>query len=359
MKRRSLKDLRGQLQKKDREIVKLLNERTKLSLEVGKEKNAQGKEIYDPSQEHKVYDYLATINSGPLPARALNDIFREIISASRSLQEPTTVTYVGPEASFCYQAAQAHFGQSADYYAQKRVTGVFDDVEKGQFSLGVVPVENSLEGSVKTTLERLITTNLHIRAEIFLRTSHCLISSCTTMAEIKRIYFHPQALAQCQVWLKDHLPHIPLIEVESAVTAVERIIEDREGAAIGSPLAANTYGLTVIAEGIGDSPTNVTRFFVIGTGQSSATGDDKTSILFSTAHVPGALHRMFAPFAREHINLTRIESYPLRDRIGEYLFLVDIVGHRDDKKTKKCLMAVERMATRFKILGSYPRGEVR
>jgi chorismate mutase/prephenate dehydratase len=357
MKKQSLKYIREKLRKKDREIVKLLNERTELSIEVGKAKNSQGREAYDPSQEGKVHDYIREINEGPLPEDALKNIFREIISSSRALQEPTIVAYLGPEASFCYQAAQSHFGTSALYYAQKRISEVFDEVEKGRIAWGVVPVENSLEGPVKTTLDKLISTPLNIRAEIFLKVSHCLISPGTKMEEIKRVFSHPQALAQCQDWLRRNLPNAPLIEVDSTVAAAERVLDDQEGAAIGSSLAATSYGLTIIAEGIEDSPSNTTRFFVIGRGQSTVTGNDKTSILFATPHVPGALYQVIRSFAREGVNLTRIESYPMRDRIGNYLFFVDFAGHRDEKKIKKCLADVEEGTTLFKILGSYPQGE--
>jgi chorismate mutase/prephenate dehydratase len=357
MKRESLKGLRERLRKKDREIVKLLSERTQLSIEVGKTKNSQGREVYDPSQEGKVYDYLREMNTGPLPDKALKDIFREIISSSRTLQEPTMVAYLGPEASFCYLAAQSHFGKSARYFSQTKVSEVFDEVERGRIAWGVAPAENSLEGSVKTTLDRLISTPLNIRAEIFLRISHCLISPGTEMEGIKRIYSHPQALAQCQGWLKKNLPHGQLIEVDSTVAAAERVIKDREGAAIGSCLAAATYGLKIIAEGIEDSPLNTTRFFVIGRGQSTATGNDKTSVLFATPHVPGALYQALGPFAKERINLTRIESYPMRDRMWKYLFFVDCAGHREEKKIKRCLAEAQGAATLFKILGSYPRGE--
>ena len=328
-----------------------------MSIEVGKAKNSQGQEIYDPSQEGKVYDHIREINEGPLPEKALKDIFREIISSSRALQEPTTVAYLGTGGIILLSGRPITFRQERLYYAQTQVSEVFDEVERGRIAWGVVPAENSLEGSVKTTLDRLISTPLHIRAEIFLRISHCLISPCTKAEEIKRIYSHPQALAQCQGWLKRTLPHSPLIEADSTVAAVERVLQDREGAAIGSHPAATTYGLQIIAEGIEDSPSNTTRFLVIGRGQSAATGNDKTSILFATPHAPGALYQALEPFAREQINLTRIESYPMRDRIGKYLFFVDFAGHRDDDKTKKCLAAVERATNLFKVLGSYPRGE--
>lgn len=357
MKKQPLKEIREKLRKKDREIVKLLNERTKLSIEVGKAKNSQGREAYDPSQEGKVYDYAREINEGPLPNDALKNIFREIISSSRAFQEPTNVAYLGPEASFCYLAAQSHFGTSAHYYSQTKVSEVFDEVEKGRIAWGVVPVENSLEGPVKTTLDKLLLTPLNIRAEIFLRVSHCLISSSKKMEEIKRVYSHPQALAQCQNWLRKNLPHAPLIEVDSTVAAAQQLLEDQEGAAIGSALAAATYGLTIITEGIEDNPSNTTRFFVIGRGYSTATGNDKTSILFATSHVPGALYQILEPFAREGVNLTRIESYPMKDKIGKYLFFVDFDGHSNESKIKKCLTNLEESTTLFKILGSYPKGE--
>ena len=357
MKKTSLKDLRERLQKKDREIVKLLNERTQLSIEVGKVKNSQNSEIYDPSQENKVYDYIREINEGPLPEKALKDIFREIISSSRALQEPTTVACLGPEASFCYVVAQSHFGKGALYYSQTQISDVFDEVEKGRISWGVVPVENSLEGSVKATLGRLIATPLNIRAEIFLRISYCLISSCTKPEEIKRVYLHPQALVQCQGWLKKNLPHAPLIEIEDTVAAIERILKDREGAAIGSHMAAAAYGLKIVAEGIEDHPSSTTRFLVIGRGASAATGKDKTSILFTIPHESCAPHQALEPFTREQLKLARIESHSLKDWTGEKLFFIDFFGHRDDDKTKKCLADVEGATNRLKVLGSYPAGE--
>jgi chorismate mutase/prephenate dehydratase len=357
MKKQPLKEIREKLRKKDREIIKLLNERTELSIEVGKAKNSQGREAYDPSQEGKVYDFIREINKGPLPTKALKNIFREIISSSRTLQEPTLIAYLGPEASFCYLAAQSHFGTSAQYYSQTTVSDVFYEVEKGRIAWGVVPVENSLEGPVKSTLDKLITTPLNIRAEIFLRVSHCLISSSKKMEGIKRVYSSPQARAQCQDWLRNNLPQAPLIEVDSTVAAAERAREDQEGAAIASSLDATTYGLIIIAEGIEDSPSDTTRFFVIGRGYSTATGNDKTSVLFTTPHAPGALYQVLGSFASEGVNLTWIESYPMRDKIGNYLFFVDFDGHRDEQTIKKCLADLEGSTTLFKLLGSYPTGE--
>jgi chorismate mutase/prephenate dehydratase len=357
MKRASLQTLREKLREKDRQIVKLLNQRAELSIEVGKVKELEGKETYDPTQESKVYDHLREINEGPLSNSALKNIFGEIISSSRALQAPTTVAYLGPEVSFTYLAAQSHFGKSAQYSPQTKISEVFDEVERERVSWGVVPGENSVEGFVKETLDRLISTPLTIRAEIFFRISHCLISTRERMEEIKRVYSHPQALAQCQGWLGKNLPHCPVFGLDSTAVAARRVLEDREGAAIGSHLAAAKYGLKVLAEGIEDNPSNTTRFFVIGKGKSRATGRDKTSMLFGTHHVPGALYHALEPFAREHRNLMRIESYPMKHRMWEYLFFIDFAGHAEEEKTKKCLSDMGRVTTFIKVLGSYPRGD--
>jgi chorismate mutase/prephenate dehydratase len=357
MKRGSLKKLREKLMEKDRQIVKLLNQRAQVSIEIGKVKESEEREIYDPAQESRVYDHLREVNEGPLSNSAFKNIFGEIISSSRALQAPTTVAYLGPEASFSYLASQSHFGKSAHYFPQTKISGVFDEVERGGASWGVVPGENSGEGFVKATLDRLISTPLTIRAEVFLRISHCLISTRERMEEIRRVYSHPQALTQCQGWLGKHLPHCSVFGADSTAAATSRILEDREGAAIGSHLAAAMSGLKVLAEGIEDNPANTTRFFVMGKGNSKATGRDKTSMLFGTHHVPGALHHALEPFAREHLNLMRIESYPMKDRMWEYLFFIDFAGHTGEEKTKNCLSDMGRVTTFIKVLGSYPRGD--
>jgi chorismate mutase/prephenate dehydratase len=357
MKKASLQTLRIELGRKDREIVKLLNERAELSIEIGKLKELEGREAYDPPQESRVYDRLGKTNEGPLSNTALKNIFGEIISSSRDLQAPTSIAYLGPEASFSYLAAQSHFGKSAQYSPQSTISEVFDEVERGKVSVGVVPGENSTEGFVKATLDRLITSPLNIRAEIFLRISHCLISACEGTDKIKRVYSHPQALAQCQGWLWKNLPHCPVVGLDSTAGAAKRVLEDREGAAIGSRLAAAAHGLEILAEGIEDNTSNTTRFFVIGKGKSMPTGRDKTSMLFGTPHVPGALYHALEPFTREHINLTRIESYPMKDRIWEYLFFIDFAGHMEEEKARKCLEDMERVTTFIKVLGSYARGD--
>lgn len=353
-----LQVLREKIDQIDDGIVRLLNERAAASVEIGRIKREAGWEICDPSREERIYRKLSKDNGGILPGSALKEIFREIISASRALQAPLSVSFLGPEASFSHQAALSSFGREIRVIPQATIRDVFTSTEKGDSMLGVVPVENSAEGSVKATMDGLIATPLSIRREIFLRIRHSLLAACSDLTAIRKVYSHPQALAQCSEWLRIHLPGIPLVEVESTAGAARRVRDEAAGAAIGSGFAAETYGLNILVEGIEDNPSNTTRFLVIGSKPEpgSMTGQDKTSILFGTAHAPGALQQALAPFASAAINLTRIESFPLRDRMWEYLFFVDFVGHTGDPKIRECLQELEKSTVTLKVLGSYPRG---
>ena len=357
MMKAQLEKLRKTMKEKDREIIRLLNERSRISLRIGGVKGEEGLDVYDPAQEAKVYGYLRELNCGPLPPVAIDTIFREVISASRDLQKPTTVAFLGPEASFSHLAARRHFGESGSLFPQPGIARVFDEIERGSADWGVVPVENSQEGSVNVTLDRLVLTPLKIRAEIFLRISQCLISSANDLQSIRRIYSHPQALAQCRTWLAANLPRCVLQERESTAAAAQMVKGKKTEAAIGSSLAALENGLQILAEGIEDNSSNTTRFLVIGKGETAATGKDKTSLVFTTPHSPGSLYRALAPFARRRINLIKIESHPVKERLWEYLFFVDIVGHIADEEVIHCLQELKKKTTLLKILGSYPRAE--
>ncbi|MGA3208925.1 MAG: prephenate dehydratase [Syntrophales bacterium] len=353
----SLDCLRRDLKETDGKIVKLLNERALLSAKIGRAKAEKGLDVFDASQESKLFEYLAKVNEGALPEKYLKAIFREIISASRALQKPVTVAFLGPHATFSHLAAQSYFGTSTGFIPQASIFNVFDEIEKGKVQWGVVPVDNSLEGSVNLTLDRLILTPLKIQGEVFLRISHCLLAPGRRMDRIKRVYSVPQVLAQCQGWLRTNLPRCALAETESTAAAARIVREDKDGAAIGSYLAAATYGLNILSERIEDNPSNTTRFLVIGEGENKMTGTDKTSIIFGARHVPGALYHALEPFVLRRINLMKIESYPVKERLWEYLFFVDFSGHADDPEIKRCLKAVRRKTNFLKILGSYPRGE--
>ncbi len=349
--------LRHDLKETDLKIVKLLNERADLSVKMGKIKAEDGLDMYDAAEEAKIFECLGKVDGQLLPEKYLRAIFREIISASRALQKPITVAFLGPEATFSHLAAQSYFGSSTSFFPQTTIFHVFDEVEKGKVEWGVVPVENSLEGSINLTLDRLILTPLMIRAEIFLRISHCLLSPGERIEGITRIYSIPQVLAQCQGWIRANLPQCVLVEAESTAAAAKRVQKENDSAAIGSRLAAAAYGLNILSEGIEDNPSNTTRFLVIGEGKLAATGRDKTSILFGTPHTPGALYYALEPFAERKINLMKIESYPVKQRLWEYLFFVDLAGHVDDEEIRHCMEGLRKKTTFLKILGSYPRGE--
>lgn len=353
----SLEDLREDMRKRDREIIRLLNERSQISVRIGKVKGQTGQEVYNPAQEARVLDYLHDLNDGPLSDRQVTSIYREIISASRDLQKPMNIAFLGPEASFSHLAARLHFGTSSNFLPQQGIARVFDEVEKGAVEWGVVPVENSLEGSVNVTLDRLVLTPLKIQAEMYLRISQCLISTAKSMKDIKNVYSHPQGLAQCQAWLRAHLPNAVLGEMESTAAAAQMVRGKKTAAAIGSELAASAYGLNLLAKGIEDNPSNTTRFLVIGRGEGTSTGHDKTSLIFATPDFPGALHRALSSFARREINLAKIESHPVKERMWAYLFFVDMVGHIDDKAVKSCLKELKDKTIYLKILGSYPRAK--
>ncbi len=352
-----LRQLRKELVSLDERLVSLLNERAKVACMIGAMKRSMGKDIYDPVQEAGVYERLGRLNAGPLTDVSLKWIFREIVSASRALQAPVTVAFLGPETSFSHLALLNHFGRSVTALPQDTIAGVFTAVEKGRASWGIVPLENSTEGPVKLTLDRLISTPLTIRAEIFLRVSHTLSSLEGEREQIRRVYSHPQALAQCQEWLRKHLPRAECIDVRSTAEAAAMAANDREAAAIGTSFAAEYYGLRIVAEGIEDHPLNTTRFLVMGYGVNGPSGRDKTSILFGTPHIPGSLYHALEPFARMGVNLTRIASYPIRDRLWEYVFFVDFLGHGEEEPYKQCLEDVTAKTSFVKCLGSYPVGE--
>lgn len=353
----TLEELRLQLEEKDRELVRLLNERASLAELIGRVKEALSRKPYDPAQEAKVLRRIQEINKGPLPDHALKDIFREILSSCRAIQGPTRVAFLGPEGSFSHQAAICRFGRSAEFFALPTIKEVFFVAEKGQAHWAVVPVENSAEGSIKATLDGLVSTPLKVCGEVILRINHCLLSRSSSLGDIKRIYSHPQGLAQCMQWLREHLPGRELIEVSSTSQGALRATEDPQGAAVGSELAAELYNLAVVAKGIQDTPTNSTRFLVLGQGEPGPTGRDKTSVLFATRHIPGALCRSLVPLAEEQVNLLRLESYPMRDRPWEYLFFADLEGHAWVDPLNRAMARMQQTVTFFRTLGSYPQGE--
>ena len=299
---------------------------------------------------------LLRVNRGPLPEPLVRAIFREIISASRSLEQRLRIAYFGPEGTFTHLAARQQFGAAADYLPEASIAEVFHEVENGRADLGVVPVENSTEGMVAHTLDLLAESPLAICAEISLHVRHnLLVCPGTTLGDVRRVAAHPQALAQCRRWLAEHLPAAPTEAEASNARAAERARDEPGVAAIAAAAAAETYRLAILADGIQDEPANLTRFVVLASHDASQpSGDDKTSILFSVRDEVGVLARMLRPFAAHGIDLIKIESRPLRGRPWEYVFFLDLKGHRRERRVQQALGEVERGALRLKVLGSYP-----
>jgi chorismate mutase/prephenate dehydratase len=270
--------------------------------------------------------------------------------------DKASVAYLGPEATFSHQAAVALYGESASFYARETIEDVFSLVEDGVCEQGVVPVENSYEGSVNITMDLLYRYDIGICGEFFMRIRHYLLAAAEQTGGIKRIYSHPMAVAQCRSWLKDNMPEVPVTEVASTSLAAKMAADDPEAVAIGSRLSGETSGLKTLYEDIEDDPYNITRFLVIGKDRVEPTGKDKTSILFSLLHKPGTLYRCLGVFAKRDINVTRIESRPMRKKSWEYLFFMDIEGHEKDPVLKEAFMEMEGHCVFLKMLGSYPAG---
>ena len=352
-----LKSLREKIDKIDNEILTLLNQRTRAVREIAKLKAKAKQEFYAPHREKKIVERLLKKNKGPLPSEALRGIFQEILNASRSIQKKLRVVYLGPEATFTHLAAVKNFGKYAIFTSAKSIADVFSEVEKGRSDYGVVPIENSTEGVINHTLDMFVSSELKICSELLLEISHNLLSKASGLREIKRIYSHPQAIAQSRNWIEDNLPNAELVETSSTAKAAEMAEKDHEGGAIASRLAASLYDLKIIAERIEDNVQNFTRFLVIGKSFPAKSGQDKTSILFSVKDKVGALHDMLTPFRENNINLTKIESRPTKLRAWEYIFFVDFAGHVEDENVKLVLRQLERECLLLKILGSYPRSE--
>lgn len=353
-----LQKLREQIDRIDDQLLELLNQRARVVLEVGHLKERNDDLFYVPSREKKIYERLTGGNPGPFPNDAVHKVFREIISASLNMEMPLQVAFLGPQTTFTHQAAMQQFGLSAALVPLKSIPAVFDEVERGRAHYGVIPVENSTEGVVNHTLDMFINSELKIIAEIMLEISHHLLSKSGRIEQITKIISHPQPLAQCRHWLETNLPDIPLVDVSSTAAAAQMVAEDESAAAIASSAAAAHYGLQVVKARIEDNPHNFTRFLVVGKKAPGKGGDDKTSIMFSIKDEPGILYRMLEPFSKRQINLTKIESRPMKQKAWEYVFFLDLMGHCDDEQIAAAIEELRPHCHFLKILGSYPQAHI-
>ena len=354
-----LEGVRARIDAVDEQIHRLINERAKLAQAVGISKSSDGHTVdfYRPEREAQVLRRARERNRGPLRDDEVVRLFREIMSACLAQQEPLKVAYLGPEATFSQTAVLTHFGHSVRALPLGSIDEVFHEVESAAADFGVVPIENSTEGTVNHTLDRFSASPLKICGEVELRIHHYLMGNMNALGRVVRICSHPQSLAQCRGWLQEHLPSVELVPAASNGEAARRARDERGTAAIAGETAAEVYGLKVLAAEIEDRADNTTRFLVLGRKLLAASGQDRTTLLVSIADTdsPGALHRLLEPLARHRISMTRIESRPSHRRKWDYIFFIDIDGHAEEPHVARALAALKRRSSLFRVLGSYPR----
>ncbi len=330
----TLAALRSKIDRIDRELVGLMNQRAKLAHQIGKVKEANGQHCYDPVREEEVLARAAELNQGPLGRQCLQAVFRELISGSRALEKAMRVAHLGPAYTYSHLAALHRFGQSVEFVPVGSIAAVFEEVNRGHCDYGMVPIENSTDGRIADTLDMFTRLPVQICGEVNLSIHHCLLAKCSR-GEVQEVYSKAQPLSQCRNWLTRHLPQARTIEVTSTSTAAQ-LAKDKPGAAaIASVQAGVHYGLDVLAENIEDQQGNVTRFAVIGHHPAPRTGRDKTSLMFEVVHRPGSLAEALAIFKRNRLNLTWIESFPIARPEGGYLFFVELEGHHHDKRVQR------------------------
>jgi chorismate mutase/prephenate dehydratase len=352
-----LAEIRERIDDIDQQIQDLLNARAKAAQEVAGIKVASDPDavFYRPEREAQVLRMVKQRNQGPLDAETVARLFREIMSACLALELPLKVAFLGPEGTFTQAAVFKHFGHAVETVSMAAISDVFQEVESGGCNYGVVPVENSSEGVVSHTLDMFLNSPLKICGEVTLRIHHNLLGLNPDLGSLKILYSHQQSLAQCRGWLDRHLPLVERVPVGSNAEAAKRAMDSPDSAAIAGAMAAELYGLKVLAPNIEDEPGNTTRFLVVGQQSVPASGDDKTSLLLSTRNEAGGLHQLLAPLAEHAISMTRIESRPSRRGNWDYVFFVDIIGHRDEPEVSLALAALKERAGMYKELGSYPK----
>jgi len=348
-----LERLRGEIDRLNDSLLETLNERAKLARAVGMLKAGQA---YRPEREAQVLRRVKERNAGPLSDETVALLFREIMSACLALERPITVAYLGPKGTFSERAVLKHFGMAAEALACTSIDEVFRAVESGTADFGVVPVENSTEGAVGRSLDLMPQTPMKVCGEVVVRIHHHLMAKGAPkdFADIRRVFSHGQSLAQCHEWLNSNLPHVERVAVSSNAEAARRAAEEAGSAAVAGEMAAEHYGLAILASNIEDEPNNTTRFLVLGDYEPKPSGRDKTSMVLSAKNRAGAVYEMLTPFATRGVSMSKFESRPSRVALWDYLFFIDIEGHRHDANVAAALEEVLKIAGYLKVLGSYP-----
>ncbi|MDR1661538.1 MAG: prephenate dehydratase [Azoarcus sp.] len=349
---------RREIDELDRQLLELLSRRARCAQDVGRIKACHGEAGYPyrPEREAQVLQGIADLNPGPLPEGAVRQIFREVMSACLALELPLEVAYLGPAGTFSESASRKHFGSAPSFLPQVSIDEVFRAVESNRADYGVVPVENSTEGAVGSTLDLLLAHSLKVCGEVPLRIHHHLLSRAKNLGAAQKLYSHAQSLAQCHEWLNRNLATLPRVPVASNAEAARMASEDPESCAIAGEAAAALYGLGKLASNIEDNPNNSTRFLVIARHEADASGRDKTSIVCSAPNRPGAIHALLEPLARHGVDMSRLLSRPAPGCMWEYVFYIDILGHRNDAPLAAALAELGEQASFIKVLGSYPAG---
>ena len=352
-----LTEIRNQIDSIDQQIQDLIGKRAECAQKVADIKTQGGNVdavFYRPEREAQVLRAVKERNTSLLPDVEMAKLFREIMSACLALEQPVSVAFLGPEGSYSHASVVKQFGSSAHSVAVSTIEDVFSSVEKGDANYGIVPVENSSEGVVKSSQNELIKTNLKISGEVSLAIHHCLMSKSTSHENIKKVVAHQQALGQCETWLKNNLPWAEIEAVDSNALAAKMAQEDESLAAIASEQAAQLYQLIILDSNIEDFKDNTTKFWVIGKEDTQPSGEDKTALILSIHNKAGALLDILESFSKRNINMTRIVSRPSTDKTWDYLFFIDVLGHKDDENVKEALEEVESKAAFYKLLGSFP-----
>ena len=355
-----LAEIRKRINAIDERIQGLINDRAKIAQLVGVAKGDLGSavEYYRPEREAEVLRNVVDRNEGPMRDEEMLRLFREIMSACLAQQEPLKIGFLGPEGTFTQTAVYKHFGHSVRALPYHTIDEVFQEVESGAADFGVVPIENSTEGSVNHTLDLFLTSPLKIAGEIELKIEQHLMSAFKGVENIERICAHEQSLAQCRGWIREHLPHVEMIGMSSNAAGARRARDEDGTAAIGPEVAADVYDLEIMVNNIEDRPDNATRFLVVGRKLLTASGDDKTTLLMSTSDTAGGagvLHQLLQPLAQHGVSMTRIESRPSRRKKWDYVFFIDIEGHAEEGPVADALAQLEKDASLFRVLGAYPK----
>lgn len=357
MSEESLSAIRARIDEIDDQLLGLVNERAQAAMEVARIKRESGEpgDFYRPAREAEILRRLRDANTGPLGTDEVIRLFREVMSACLALQRPLRVAFLGPEGTFTQEAALKHFGHSIRSQPLDGIDAVFREVESNSAEYGVVPVENSTEGMVTHTLDRLLSSPLQIVGEVELPIVQNLVTKAERLADIERVYSHQQGLAQCRLWLETHLPNAERIAVASTAEAARMAGDDKSAGAIASTSAADRYALPILHASVQDGAANSTRFLVLGRESPQSTGEDKTSLVIARDNQPGGLAGLLAPLARYGLNMTRLESRPSPEGMWEYVFFIDLEGHAEDIAIKRALTEMQQLASLLKVLGSYPR----